>query len=165
VNRISVLGAGSWGTALAVHYAASGKSVKLWARRPEFAAELEAERINRRYLANAPLPPSLEVTADLEAAMDSDLVLVVVPSHGFREVVRHYLEVHPKSRPARMISASKGVETETLARMSQVVAEEAATAGRQAQFAVLSGPSFAAELAVGAPTAAVIATAGGTKSA
>lgn len=161
MKRIGVLGAGSWGTALAVHEAAAGHEVLLWARRPELAAQLRRERFNHEYLPEVPLPERIEVTCELEAVCAADVVLVVVPSHGFRQVLRRYLEGHPRERPALLLSATKGIETETLARMSQVAAEEGEATGRDVRFAVLSGPSFAAELARDVPTAAVIASADG----
>lgn len=156
MKKITVLGAGSWGTALAVHFAAAGHEVALWARRPEFAAELAADRENRQYLPGAKLPPSLTPYADLGSVTDSELLFVVVPSYGFREVLRSYLEVHPKARPVTVVSGTKGIEPESLLRMSQVAREEGLAAGVALFFGVLSGPSFAAELAVNAPTAAVV---------
>lgn len=158
MKRIAVLGAGSWGTALGVHFANAGHSVALWARRPEFALRLDQERENHDYLPGVSLPGNLHPCADLLATVPNDLVLMVVPSHGFREVLRRYLAGHPAGRPAVVVSATKGIEPETLARMSQVAAEEGEAAGVPISFAVLSGPSFAAELAVNAPTAAVVAS-------
>ncbi|MFY9820145.1 MAG: NAD(P)H-dependent glycerol-3-phosphate dehydrogenase [Thermoanaerobaculia bacterium] len=158
-RRIGVLGAGSFGTALAAHLAGpGGHRVKLWARDPELADRLLAERANAEYLPGIELPQRLEPTADLEALVDSELLLVVVPSHGFREVLRQFLRLHPGGTPIPLVSAAKGIETETLARMSQVAAEEGTIAGREIRFSVLSGPTFAAELARNAPTAAVIAS-------
>lgn len=157
MNRVAVLGAGSWGTALAVHAAAKGLAVRLWARSPELAERLAAERVNRDYLPGVELPPGLLPTADLAELADSDLVLVVVPSHGFRAVLRQLLLRWPAARPLVLVSGTKGIETETLARMSQVAFEEGIAADRDVRFAVLSGPTFAAELARGVPTAAVIA--------
>ena len=88
-----------------------------------------------------------------------DLVMVVVPSHGFRQVVASFLSHRQKARPVTLISATKGIEQETTCRMSEVLAEEAEKRECEAALAVLAGPSFAAELAVGQPTAAVIAAA------
>jgi glycerol-3-phosphate dehydrogenase (NAD(P)+) len=131
----------------------------LWARRPELAEELAARRENREYLPGVPLPPAVEPTADLERAAACDAVLVSVPSHGFRQAVRACLEAAPAGRRPGLVSAAKGIEEGTLARMSEVAAEEAARAGREIAFAVLSGPSFAVELARGMATAAVVASA------
>ncbi len=156
---IAVLGAGSWGTALAVHFAgAGGHRVRLWARDAELAQRMARDRVNPEYLADVELPPLLEPTADLESLTGCELVLLVVPSHGFREVLRQLLQVWPKDRRASLISGTKGIETETLARMSQVSFEEGMAADRELRFAVLSGPTFAAELARNMPSAAVIAS-------
>lgn len=157
-RQIAVLGAGSWGTALAVHFAdAGGHSVKLWARDAELARRMAAERANPDYLPGVDLPPRLEPTADLEALGGCEFFLLVVPSHGFREVLRRFLRVLPKDRPVPVISGTKGIEIESLARMSQVAFEEGTAADREVRFAVLSGPTFAAELALSMPSAAVIA--------
>ncbi|HEX3125919.1 MAG TPA: NAD(P)H-dependent glycerol-3-phosphate dehydrogenase, partial [Thermoanaerobaculia bacterium] len=104
------------------------------------------------------LPPLLEPTSDLESLTGCEFVLLVVPSHGFREVLRQLLQVWPKDRRVSLISGTKGIEIETLARMSQVSFEEGMAADRELRFAVLSGPTFAAELARNAPSAAVIAS-------
>ncbi|HSS48907.1 MAG TPA: NAD(P)H-dependent glycerol-3-phosphate dehydrogenase [Thermoanaerobaculia bacterium] len=158
-RRIGVLGAGSFGTALAVHLAGTGgHRVRLWARDPELAARMAAARANDEYLSGVELPQRLEPTAEMEALLDSELLLVVVPSHGFREVLRRFLRLHPGGKPLPLVSATKGIETETLARMSQVASEEGRAAGREIRFSVLSGPTFAAELARNAPSAAVIAS-------
>lgn len=158
-RRIGILGAGSFGTALAVHLAgAGGHRVRLWARDAELAARMAGERVNAEYLPGVELPPRLEPTADAGELGDSEFVLIVVPSHGFRGVLRQYLSLHPDGKPLPLISATKGIETETLARMSQVAVEEGEKAGREIRFATLSGPTFAAELARNVPSAAVIAS-------
>ncbi|HEX3554507.1 MAG TPA: NAD(P)H-dependent glycerol-3-phosphate dehydrogenase [Thermoanaerobaculia bacterium] len=158
-RRIGVLGAGSFGTALAVHLAGpGGHRVKLWARSAELASRMAAERANGDYLPGIELPQRLEPTSEMAALLDSELLLVVVPSHGFREVLGQFLRLDPGGKPLPLVSATKGIETETLARMSQVAREEGTAAGREIHFAVLSGPTFAAELARNAPSAAVIAS-------
>jgi len=163
MKRIGVLGAGSWGTALAVHLAgAGGHAVALWARHPELARRLAAVRENRDYLAGVAIPPGVEPTADMADLAASDVVLLVVPSHGFRAVLRQFLAtpaVAASGRPLVLVSATKGIETDTLARMSQVAAEETAAAGQPLRFAALAGPSFAPELARNVPSAVVIASA------
>jgi len=109
------------------------------------------------YLPGVALPESLSVTDDLASLADSEIVLVVVPSHGFREVVRSFLS-HPSSERCRyLVSATKGIEGGTHARMSEVSRHEAKKAKAEVCFAVISGPSFAKELVEGSPTAAVIA--------
>lgn len=158
-RRIGVLGAGSFGTALAVHLAGpGGHPVRLWARDAELAGRMATGRTNHEYLPGVELPPLLTPTSDLASLVDSDFVLVVVPSHGFRAVLRQFLQLVPDGRPLPLISATKGIETETLARMSQVAFEEGTAADREVRFAVLSGPTFAAELARNVASVAVIAS-------
>lgn len=158
-STIGILGAGSWGTALAVHLAGTGgHPVRLWARREELAGRLAETRENVDYLPGVELPGRVEPTADLDALAECEPVLVVVPSHGFRDALRDFLPRTSADRPVHLVSATKGIETETMARMSRVSSEEAVAAGRSIRFAVLSGPTFAAELARDAPSAAVIAS-------
>lgn len=168
MTRIGVLGAGSWGTALAVHLAgAGGHAVSLWARHPELARRMAADRENRDYLEGIEIPRRVEPTADMAALAGSDVVLLVVPSHGFRAVLRQFLATATPTvtaagaggeRPLALVSATKGIESDTLARMSQVAAEETAASGRRLRFAALAGPSFAHELARNVPSAVVIAS-------
>jgi glycerol-3-phosphate dehydrogenase (NAD(P)+) len=159
MSAIAVLGAGSFGTTLAVHAAAVTERVVLWARRPELAAELAARRENALFLPGIRIPPAVEPTADLAAAADCELALVAIPSHGFRDALRAFLAAVPGRGRVALVSLAKGIEEGSLARMSEVAAAEAAAAGRELSFAVLSGPCFAVELARGAPTAAVVAAA------
>jgi glycerol-3-phosphate dehydrogenase (NAD(P)+) len=158
-QRIGVLGAGSFGTALAAHLAGAGEhQVRLWARNEELARRMAAERENPEYLPGVKLHERLEPTSEMEALLDSDFVLAVVPSHGFRAVLRQFLRLWPEERPVPLISGTKGIETESLARMSQVAFEEGTAADREVRFALLSGPTFAAELGRNVPSAAVIAS-------
>ena len=157
-DSIGVLGAGSWGTALAVHAARSGSRVVLWARDAAKARLLESERTNEAYLPGVDLPAGLRITHDLTELAACGPVLVVVPSHGFRQVVRRFLaSCSAAGEPRVLVSATKGVETDSLSRMSEVLVGEGERAGRQVLPVVLSGPTFAAELARGMPTAAVVA--------
>jgi len=159
IRRLGVLGTGSWGTALAVHLTRAGLEVTLWGRRPELIEELRRERVNRSYLPGVELPDELRITADLDQVAALETLLVVVPSHGFRQVVRELLRRVPADAgPRVLISATKGIETDTLARMSEVTFEEAHAADREARYAVLAGPSFAVELVAGTPTAVVVAS-------
>lgn len=160
MKRLGVVGTGSWGTALAAHLASgSDLEVTLWGRRPELVEELRQSRRNERYLPGIDLPETMGLSADLDEIATSDIFLVVVPSHVFRQTVRQLLPRLPASgEPPVLISATKGIETESLARMSEVTAEEAVAAGREVRFAVLTGPTFAVELVEGTPTAAVVAS-------
>ena len=160
IERVGVLGAGSWGTALALHAARSGFETTLWCRTSERRSMLESGE-NTLYLPGEKFPDTLRVTDELADLKDHSTVLVVVPSHGFREVLGKFLKVNEASKLV-VISGTKGIEQESLARMSEVCFEEHSRAererGRELDFAVLSGPSFAAELASGAPTACVVAS-------
>ena len=158
MSRIGVLGAGSWGTALAAHFAGAGHEVVLWARDPDLCEEINRERVNSRYLEGVALPAALTITSEIEAVAASDDLLVVVPSHGFRDVLRRFLRRREMHHPVTVISATKGIETDSLARMSQVVFEEGVAADVKTRFGALSGPTFAVELAAGTPSAAVIAS-------
>jgi glycerol-3-phosphate dehydrogenase (NAD(P)+) len=149
-----VLGAGGWGTALAVHLARAGHDVELWARDPALAAELAARRANPVYLPDVHVPVQVRPTADLHAALDGTrFVVVAVPSHGMRDILRRASAAVPSD--AVVVSATKGLEQESLYRMSEVVEQEM---GPDVRVAVLSGPSFAAELAREMPTAMAVAS-------
>lgn len=152
---VGVLGLGSWGSALAFAEAAAGRRVVAWARRSEVAQSVERDRRSPA-LPDVPAPPGVLATTRLGDLAACDPVLVAVASHGVRETVRALLRA--VDQPLTLVSAAKGVETGTLARMSEVCRDEAAAAGRSIRFAVLSGPTFAAEVAKGAPSAAVIAS-------
>lgn len=152
--RCAVLGAGSWGTALAIHLARVGHDVALWARDAMLVDDMNGMRMNPRYLATSPLPALVRPTASLPAALEgATFVVFAVPSHGMRRVVQ---DATPLLVPdAVLVSAAKGLESGSLARMSQVVAEES---GRSHPVVVLSGPSFALEVARGLPTAVLVAS-------
>jgi len=152
-HRIGVLGSGSWGTALAVHLAHTGHDVRLWARDPKLAAEMAAVRENRVYLPGVALPPSLMPTHDLAGSVvDAQFVVMAVPSHGVRAVAR--AAAPHLTGACMMVSATKGLEEESLLRMSEVLRQELPA---HCDVVVLSGPSFASELARTMPTAVVAA--------
>jgi len=154
VKTITVLGAGSWGTALSVHLGRIGHEVRLWARDATLVSDMNARRANAVYLPDVTLPSSVSVTHDLAAALSSsEIVVTALPSHGCRAVVRS--AVPRMTRGAVIVSATKGLETDSLSRMSQVVAEEA---GAGHAVVVLSGPSFAIEVAQQLPTAVLAAS-------
>jgi glycerol-3-phosphate dehydrogenase (NAD(P)+) len=149
-RRIAVLGAGAWGTALAVQAARAGNAVGLWARDPVRAAAIAEGRQNAQYLPGVPLSPAIEVTTDPAAALAEALfVLVAVPAQFLRPV----LSALPESR-APLVVCAKGVERGTLRFPLEVIAE--LFPGLPA--AVLSGPNFAHEVAKGLPAAAVLAS-------
>jgi glycerol-3-phosphate dehydrogenase (NAD(P)+) len=153
--KIAVIGAGSWGTAVAGLVAANAPTI-LWARRPELAARITNTRENRDYLPGVTLPAELRVTSDLATACaDADVVVLGVPSHGFRAVLE---AARPSIAPsARIVSLSKGVEQGTLLRMTEVV-RETLVDHDPSRIGVLTGPNLAKEVAAGQPTASVVAT-------
>lgn len=154
MRSVAVIGAGSWGTALAVHLARVGHDVRLWARDAALVSDMRARRANAVYLADVEFPASLEVTSELPAALEgARFVIVAVPSHGVRQVLR--LGAAHVARTAVVLSATKGLEEGSLLRMSEVVREEWAHVD---EIAVLSGPSFAKELAQSLPTVVVVAS-------
>ena len=154
MTAIAVLGAGSWGTALAVHLARADHRVQLWARDPAVVASLTRERVNERYLPGVAIPDTVVPVASVEAALDdADCVILAVPSHGLRAVVRQALPA--LAADTILVSATKGLEAESLQRMSQVIESET---GGCCRTVVLSGPSFAEEVARGLPTAMLAAS-------
>lgn len=149
-----MLGAGGWGTALAIHLGRMGKSVRLWGRDPALVARLCDERTNQAYLPGPLLPPSVSPTVSLEEAIgETECVVSAVPSHGTRDLLRLVAPLLRRDVP--IVSGTKGFELVTLNRMSEVIEQEL---GASQPLAVLSGPSFAAELARGAPTAVLVAS-------
>jgi glycerol-3-phosphate dehydrogenase (NAD(P)+) len=155
MSRIAVLGAGSWGTALSIHLARNGHQVRLWGRDGQLVARMRDERRNSAFLPEVPFPSGITATSRMDEALDAAAyVLTAVPSHGLRAVVRAAAPLLP-ARVA-LISATKGIEPETLRRMSEVIAEEV---GEHHRVAVLSGPSFALEVARQLPTAVSVACA------
>ena len=154
MHRVAVLGAGSWGTALAVHLARVGHEVALWARDPATVRDIEQRRANVVYLPDILLPESVVPTDSLaEALRDTELIVCAIPSHGIRAVIRaatgHLVP------GAILVSAAKGIEADTMLRMSEVIAQES---GDGHPVVVLSGPSFALEVAQQLPTAVLVAS-------
>ncbi len=151
---ITVLGAGSYGTALAIALARNGHKTYLWGHNPQKMAQLAEQRINQEFLPDIVFPEALDVLADLEIALKKakDL-LIVVPSHVFSDVLA---QIKPfLSKQHRIMWATKGLERDT-GRLLQTVAEE--ILGEDHPLAVLSGPTFAKELAAGLPTAISLAS-------
>ncbi len=170
MKRVGVLGAGSWGTALAVLLANKGIKTVLWARNHEFAKQIRKSRENTLYLPGFELPAALEITSDISKAVtDKEVILFVVPSHGLREVAKqvsialndlsqspnHQITKSP-NLPYAVVSASKGIENRTLLTMTEIM-EEVLPSRLSGRLAALSGPSFAQEVASSIPTAVTMA--------
>jgi glycerol-3-phosphate dehydrogenase (NAD(P)+) len=154
MRTILVLGAGSWGTALALVLARNGNKVWLWDLFPEQVQRMIATRQNASFLPESHFPDSLQPIVSLEEHVPQvNDILVVVPSHGFRETLR---KIAPHlTAQARVCWATKGLENDSGLLLHQVAEQEL---GTQRQLAVLSGPSFAKEVAAGLPTAVTIAS-------
>jgi len=151
---VGVLGAGSFGTCLAM-LCAREHEVTLWARDPETARAINQDRKNPRYLSDVPIPPSVRATADLgEALAGRELVICAVPSHGVRQVMGDAGRLLPEG--ALVVSTVKGIEIESGLLMHQVLAEALGPA-HAARIVALSGPSFAHEIAKGKPTVVTVA--------
>ncbi|MBK5936342.1 MAG: NAD(P)-dependent glycerol-3-phosphate dehydrogenase [Halorhodospira halophila] len=148
---IAVLGAGAWGTALASVLGRNGHAVQLWTRDAEHAAAINAERVNRRHLPDCPLPQSLAATADLDTALaGTEWLLIAVPSSAFRGLIERLAPY----RPGKVVWATKGLESESGGFLHGVVE---GVLDPTPAMAVISGPSFAAEVGRGLPTAITVA--------
>ena len=154
ISKVAVIGAGSWGTTLANLLVEKGCEVDLWVREEEVYHQINEEHINRIFLPDMPLDPRLNPVRSYEEALaDKELVLVVVPSHVFREVLNHMKPyLHSETT---VMTANKGIENESLMTMSQV-AEEVLPKEYMEQYACLAGPSFAKEVYQKHPTAVTI---------
>ncbi len=152
--RISVIGAGSFGTCLAL-LCARDHQVSIWARDPEIADAINRERRNPRYLSDLTLPESLHATSDLGEALEgAELVILAVPSHGVRDVMGRASSLLPEG--AILVSTVKGIEVDTCMRMDQVL-QDVLDPIHHPRLAYLSGPSFAREIANERPTAVTVA--------
>lgn len=149
---LGILGGGAWGTALAQVCASDGTAVRLWAREPEVVTAINAERRNPLFLASAELAASITATGDMAELDDLAVLLVVAPAQHLGKVLAGLTD-----RPRDLVLCSKGIEAGT----GRLMAEVAHQALPQAQIAVLSGPTFAHEVAAGLPTAVTLACAGG----
>ena len=153
LSPIAILGAGSWGTALALYLSRLGQEVRLWTHSAEHAHALQTDRVNKRYLPEQSFPNTLHPTSELDVALaGTNDVLIAVPSLAFRETL---LAIKPYLKTStRIISATKGLDLET----GQLLHDIAHDILGARAYAVLSGPSFALEVAKGLPTAVVIAS-------
>jgi len=147
---VSVLGAGAWGTVIAWLLANNGHQVRLWSRRREHAAAIEADHVNREYLPDLPLPAAVTPTSDLRLALDkAALAFVAVPSRALRSLMTALPAV------TTLVSCSKGIEVTGFRRLSQVMEDERPGV----KVAALSGPNLAGEIAAGLPAATTVASA------
>jgi glycerol-3-phosphate dehydrogenase (NAD(P)+) len=156
VVEAAVMGAGAWGTALAKVLAEAGNGVTLWTRRPETADEINDTRRNSEYLGDVELPSSIRATSDpAEALSKACTVLLAVPSQTLRTNLTHWTGLIGDD--VTMVSLAKGIELDTLMRMSQVVV--AVTGADPSRIAVVTGPNLASEIAMEQPAATVVACA------
>ncbi len=154
MRRLAIIGAGSWGTALATVARRAGSTPVLWARDPEIVAAVNERHENRLYLPGIELDPTIAATGDIEAAVAAaDAALLAVPAQFLRGVLDALRRVLPPGLP--LLHCAKGIEAGSQATMSQIGVAMLPSS----PFAVLSGPSFAAEVARGLPTAVTIASA------
>ncbi len=152
--QASIIGAGSWGTSLAIVLAEKGLSVAMWVRRPEYRIQMLEARENLRYLPGVPLPDGIHLTSDLEEAVQAPTVVMAVPTHAMRRVAQQIKPYLPSA--ANVVNVSKGIENDTLMRMSEVLEETLEIAPER--IATLSGPSHAEEVSRKIATAVVVAS-------
>lgn len=154
MKRIAIVGAGSWGTALAVMAARAGHQVCLWSRNEAVIDSINQQRTNSRYLVSTPIPSNVTATGDLpEVLKAASMVLLAAPSHAARELLALMSPLLDQS--AVIVGVAKGIEIETGKRISEIVRE---VVGDQHPYVCLSGPSFASEVVDGHPTAIVAAS-------
>lgn len=155
-DRIAVIGAGSWGTALAISFSLAGRDVSLWARRPEAALVMAEERHNPTYLPEAVIPDSVLVTSNLGEAIDGrDVWVIATPSQQVRSIAERLQAAADRRR--LVVSVAKGIENGTLLTTTGVL-REVLTSVDPEKLSVLYGPSHAEEVAAGSPTAVVVAS-------
>jgi glycerol-3-phosphate dehydrogenase (NAD(P)+) len=155
IESVTILGAGSWGTALTALMAERGLRVQFWGRDPELMNEMAATRRNARYLDSVVLPDSVKITSDLSALDPTDLLVFVVPSRGIHDIARQAASAGLGKSSPIVLSCTKGIELNSGLRMSEILAESFSTSG----IAALSGPNHAEEIARKQATAAVVASA------
>src|SRR5215217_8200227 len=154
MKQIAIIGAGSWGTALAVVAARAGHSVQLWSRNTAVVSSINRQRVNSRYLSSTTIPAGVTAIGDFKTALhDASMVLLAVPSHAAREtLLAMSSELH---EAAIIVSVAKGIEIESGKRISEIAKE---VVGDSHSFVTLSGPSFAKEVVEGHPTTIVAAS-------
>ncbi|PMQ01650.1 MAG: glycerol-3-phosphate dehydrogenase [Dictyoglomus sp. NZ13-RE01] len=150
---ITVLGAGSWGTALSIVLSQKGYKIRLWNKNKQLIEEIEKDRENKKYLLGIKIPHNVDLEADLEKALyKSDIVLFTVPSHAFREILK--LAKPYIRKETVVVNGAKGLEVDTLYRLSEVYQEE--MPANYLNYSVISGPSHAEEVSRNMPTALVV---------
>jgi len=155
IQKIGVIGDGSWGTTLAVYLARKGYSVKLWGPFPEYIRQMRQNRYNPKFLPGVRFPPGLEVVERLDVVLKaSDLIIFAIPSQYALKVLRKIKKTGIKLSKRVFVSVTKGIEKTSLRRISEIVRAELGNI----PFAVLSGPTISAEVAKGIPTTAVVAS-------
>jgi glycerol-3-phosphate dehydrogenase (NAD(P)+) len=154
MTRIAIIGAGSWGTALAVVAARAGHTITLWSRNEEVVTSINKRRVNSRYLTATSIPETVSATADISTALhEASMVLLAAPSHAARELLT---AMAPRlEHTAIIVGLAKGIEIESGKRVSEIAKE---VVGGSHSFVCLSGPSFAREVVAGHPTAIVAAS-------
>lgn len=152
MQKISIIGAGSWGTTLAVLLGEKGVDVKLWARREELANEIESKKENKQYLPGIKVPNNVIADHSLKNVLkNSEMIISAVPSEFLRKTIK---EISHYFNNQVIVSVTKGIEHHTCKRMSQVIEDELG----KAEIAVLSGPNHAEEVSIKMPTASVVAS-------
>lgn len=151
IEKTAILGAGSWGTALAILWGKDGRSIRLWGHDANRVAEIQESRVNNSYLPGFKLPDSVRVTSELADCRDADLIVFVMPSTALREIATRFREIGA-DREMVLLSCTKGIEHGTSRRMSEILNE----IFPKQTVAVLSGPNLAMEVAQEMPTATVI---------
>ncbi len=151
IEKVSIVGAGAWGTALAQTLSQSGKAVTIWARETDVAADINERHVNRTFLPGVPLDPGVRATSDVREAARADVILLVVPAQHLRSVIAEMARDVAADLP--VVICAKGIEQSSGKLMGDVVGEVLP----QALIAVLSGPSFAADVVRGFPAALTLA--------
>ena len=152
--RVTVLGTGAWGTTLAQVLCDAGHQVLLWGRNEEVVVEINASHINHKFLPGIQLPEDLAATVSIEDALAfGEAIILAIPSQTLRENLRNWSAKFPKDRP--IISTLKGIEAETMSRMTEVIVQELGT--DQSRIGLITGPNLAGELSLREPAGAVAA--------
>jgi len=157
VKQITIVGGGSWGTALAIVLAPRFERIRLWVYESDLAVSMESTRENSTYLSGFHIPTNITITSDLAASVDgAEAILSVMPSHLVRQL---YEQIAPHlAKSTCFVSATKGLENHTLLRPSEIIRQVVEKAGLEPRIAVISGPTFAREVAQFEPTALVVAS-------